>query len=142
LLIADTSKPQKRAEKSVSAQSRRIADSRNRRCFIGGSDARIIMGDDEDALLRLWQEKRGEVEPKDLSGNLLVQLGVVTEISIGAGIRPTVAKPLPTSLIALDGGHFGWPRRGHRSCVRGQVHVAMVIFGGNGGRKIYGPASA
>ena len=50
-----------------------------RRHFIGGSDARIIMGDDEDALLRLWQEKRGEVEPKDLSGNLIVQLGVVTE---------------------------------------------------------------
>ena len=37
------------------------------------------MGDDEDALLRLWREKRGEVEPKDLSGNLIVQLGVVTE---------------------------------------------------------------
>jgi predicted phage-related endonuclease len=54
-------------------------DSANRRTFIGGSDARIIMGDDEDALLRLWQEKRGEVEPKDLSGNLIVQLGVVTE---------------------------------------------------------------
>ena len=35
---------------------------RSRRTFIGGSDARIIMGDDEDALLRLWQEKRGEVE--------------------------------------------------------------------------------
>ena len=33
--------------------------------FIGGSDARIIMGDDEDALTRLWREKRGEVEPKD-----------------------------------------------------------------------------
>ena len=42
-------------------------------------DARIIMGDDEAALLRLWQEKRGEVEPEDLSGNLLVQLGAVTE---------------------------------------------------------------
>ena len=50
-----------------------------RRHFIGGSDARIIMGDDEDALLRLWREKRGELEPKDLSDNLLVQLGVVTE---------------------------------------------------------------
>ena len=50
-----------------------------RRSFIGGSDARIIMGDDEDALLRLWREKRGEVEPEDLSGNLIVQLGVVTE---------------------------------------------------------------
>src|SRR5450631_1947476 len=51
----------------------------DRRSFIGGSDARIIMGDDETALLRLWREKRGEAEPEDLSGNLIVQLGVVTE---------------------------------------------------------------
>ena len=50
-----------------------------RRSFIGGSDARIIMGADEEALVRLWREKRGEVEPEDLSGNLVVQLGVVTE---------------------------------------------------------------
>jgi predicted phage-related endonuclease len=50
-----------------------------RRYFIGGSDARIIMGEDEKALLRLWREKRGEVEPEDLSGNLTAQLGVVTE---------------------------------------------------------------
>jgi predicted phage-related endonuclease len=51
----------------------------NRRYFIGGSDARIIMGDDQAALERLWGEKRGEVEPEDLSGNLVVQLGLVTE---------------------------------------------------------------
>jgi putative phage-type endonuclease len=51
----------------------------NRRAFIGGSDARIIMGPDEEALLQLWREKRGEAEPEDLSGNLIVQLGVVTE---------------------------------------------------------------
>src|SRR5471032_1184 len=51
----------------------------HRRSFIGGSDARIIMGDDEAALLRLWREKRGEAEPEDLSGNLIVQLGSVTE---------------------------------------------------------------
>jgi predicted phage-related endonuclease len=51
----------------------------SRRAFIGGSDARIIMGDDEAALVRLWREKRGEMEPEDLSGNLIVQLGVVTE---------------------------------------------------------------
>jgi predicted phage-related endonuclease len=50
-----------------------------RRYFIGGSDARIILGNDEAALVRLWQEKRGEVEPADLSGNLVVQLGVATE---------------------------------------------------------------
>jgi predicted phage-related endonuclease len=53
--------------------------SADRRYFIGGSDARVIMGSDEGALLRLWREKRGEAEPEDLSGNLIVQLGVVTE---------------------------------------------------------------
>jgi predicted phage-related endonuclease len=51
----------------------------HRRRFIGGSDARIIMGDDEAALIRLWREKRGEVGPEDLSGNLIVQLGNATE---------------------------------------------------------------
>ena len=51
----------------------------DRRTFVGGSDARIIMGEDDSALLRLWREKRGEVEPEDLSGNLIVQLGTVTE---------------------------------------------------------------
>src|SRR3954470_21809395 len=50
-----------------------------RRSFIGGSDARIIMGGDEALLLRLWREKRGEVEAEDLSGNLIVQLGTATE---------------------------------------------------------------
>ena len=58
-----------------------IRDPRNsdRRSFIGGSDARIIMGTDEAALLRLWREKRGEAEPPDYSENLIVQLGVATE---------------------------------------------------------------
>ena len=51
----------------------------DRRSFIGGSDARIIMGDDQPALVQLWQEKRGEAEPEDLSENLIVQLGIVTE---------------------------------------------------------------
>jgi predicted phage-related endonuclease len=52
---------------------------KTRRYFVGGSDARIIMGTDEPALLRLWREKRGEVEPEDLSDNLTVQLGLATE---------------------------------------------------------------
>jgi len=51
----------------------------SRHSFIGGSDARIIMGTDEAALVRLWREKRGEAEPEDLSGNLIVQLGSATE---------------------------------------------------------------
>src|SRR6202163_3089884 len=37
------------------------------------------MGNDETALVRLWREKRGEAEPEDLSDNLVVQLGTVTE---------------------------------------------------------------
>jgi predicted phage-related endonuclease len=56
-----------------------INPQQNRRAFIGGSDARIIMGSDEAALVRLWREKRGEDEPEDLSGNLIVQLGAATE---------------------------------------------------------------
>ena len=60
--------------KLTDAQSSNI-----RRTYIGGSDARIIMGQDEAALVRLWREKRGEVEPQDLSGNLIVQLGNATE---------------------------------------------------------------
>jgi predicted phage-related endonuclease len=51
----------------------------NRCSFVGGSDARIILGDDGADLVRLWREKRGEVEAEDLSGNLVVQLGRVTE---------------------------------------------------------------
>lgn len=51
----------------------------DRRTFVGGSDTRIIMGSDEAALTRLWREKRGEAVPEDLSGNLIVQLGSVTE---------------------------------------------------------------
>jgi predicted phage-related endonuclease len=57
----------------------KISDSRHRRTFIGGSDARTIMGNDQSALLRLWREKRGEVEPEDLSDNLIVELGSATE---------------------------------------------------------------
>ena len=54
--------------------------SRDRRKFVGGSDARIIMGEDEAALLRLWRVKRGQAEPKEsFSGNLLSSLGRSTE---------------------------------------------------------------
>jgi predicted phage-related endonuclease len=50
----------------------------SRRSFIGGFDTRVLMGSDEAALIRLWREKRGEAEPQDLSGDLIVQLGTAT----------------------------------------------------------------
>ena len=54
----------------MSAQIYKDTDQSPRRHFIGGSDARIIMGAHEEALIRLWREKRGEAEPEDLSGNV------------------------------------------------------------------------
>src|SRR5262249_32105031 len=68
----------------------------DRGTFIGGSDARIIMGSDEAALIQLWQEKRGEAEPEDLSGNLVVQLGAATEELNRRGYeRNTSIRPSP-----------------------------------------------
>ena len=87
----------------------------DRRSFIGGSDARIIMGEDEAALLRLWQEKRGEVEPEDLSRNLIVQLGVGHRRAQPALVRGQYrsghygrSKACPAPGTSLDGGD---PRR-------------------------------
>jgi predicted phage-related endonuclease len=60
----------------MQALANRLIDRRN---FIGGSDARVIMGDDHDKLVRLWREKRGEIAPQDLSQELIVQLGTITE---------------------------------------------------------------
>jgi predicted phage-related endonuclease len=87
----------------------------DRRHFIGGSDARIIMGKDEKALLRLWKEKRGESVGPDLSGELIVQLGLVTEDlnrrwferqsghRIVAVQRHAIHRTLPWMAATLDG---------------------------------------
>ena len=55
------------------------AERDQRRSFIGGSDANIILSGDRDRILQLWREKRGELEPEDLSGTLPVMLGCWTE---------------------------------------------------------------
>ena len=59
-----------------------------RRSFIGGSDARIIVGKDEAALLRLWREKRGEVEPKICPATSSSSSGGHRGLSIGVGTKP------------------------------------------------------
>ncbi len=87
----------------------------SRRSFIGGSDARIIMGNDEVALVRLWREKRGEADPPDLSSNLIVQLETATEElnrtwyerntgrSIGDVQRRVQQSTIPWMVATLDG---------------------------------------
>jgi len=96
-------------------QSKQESRWRDRRDFIGGSDARIIMGRDEKALQRLWREKRGEVAGPDLSDELIVQLGLVTEDlnrrwferqsghRIVAAQRHTIHRAFPWMAATLDG---------------------------------------
>src|SRR6201987_3477012 len=62
-------------ERSAAMETRQ----NSRREFIGGSDARIIMGQGEAKLVRLWGKKRGEAGPEDLGQDLGVQLGTITE---------------------------------------------------------------
>src|ERR1700730_6629629 len=87
----------------------------DRRNFIGGSDARIIMGKDEKALHRLWREKRGEAATPDLSAVLIVQLGLVTEDlnrrwyelntghAVGDVQRHAIHRTIPWMAATLDG---------------------------------------
>src|SRR4030081_2038847 len=87
----------------------------DRRQFIGGSDARIIMGKDEKTLHHLWREKRGEAAAPDLSGVLIVQLGLVTEdlnrrwyeLNSGHRIsdiqRHAIHRTIPWMAATLDG---------------------------------------
>jgi predicted phage-related endonuclease len=94
---------------------RNTAKACDRRHFIGSSDARIIMGKDEKSLLRLWREKRGEVATLDLSGVLIVQLGLVTkdlnrrwyELNSGHQIadvqRHAIHRTIPWMAATLDG---------------------------------------
>ena len=99
-------------------------ESRDRRSFIGGSDARIIMGNDEAALLRLWREKRGEVEPEDLSGNLMVQLGLPPRTSTGAGTRPIPARSSPTSRSMSGTRRCSWMA----ATLDGRVEASGAVF--------------
>jgi hypothetical protein len=76
------------------------------------------MGPEETTLLRLGREKRGELEPEDLSGNLIVQLVSVTERSeptvVRAQHRPSGrrgSEAVVSSGKALDGSDPGNPAR-------------------------------
>jgi predicted phage-related endonuclease len=94
---------------------KKSTDHPSRMEFIGGSDARIIMGKDQKALLRLWREKRGEEASLDLSAVLVAQLGVVTEdlnrrwYELNSGNRVSdvqrhvVHRTIPWMAATLDG---------------------------------------
>ena len=105
------------------------------------------MGDDEAALLRLWREKRGEADPEDLSGNLIVQLGLATEklnrrwYQAQTGHVVTHAQQwqrhptLRWMAATLDGRVEGG------DVFEIQIHAAVAILRGSSGAKIYAAAA-
>src|SRR6516162_5973070 len=106
------------------------------------------MGDDEEVFLRLWREKRGEAQPPDYSDNLIVQLGVATEPlnrrwyerttgQVIKDVQRWVRHPVIRWMAATLDGIVG-----QRSGVRSQIHVALVVFGGDGGGEAHGPTPA
>ena len=121
----------------------------DRRQFIGGSDARIIMSPDEAALIRLWKEKRGEAEPEDSIGQSRRPTGrrhrgaepdlVRAQHRAGRHRRPALGS---APCASISGGDPGWVRQRPRRGVRGQVHAALVVLRRSGRRKAHGPAAA
>ena len=107
------------------------------------------MGNDEAALLRLWREKRGEAEPEDLSGNLVVQLGVVTEAlnrhwyerntgQVVTAVQRRVQHPVIRFLAATLDGMV----EGTGAVFEVQVHAPVVVLRRGGGAKVHRPAPA
>ena len=96
----------------MSGHLTRSALTANRQAFIGGSDARIIMGNDEAALLRLWREKRGEVEPRICPATSSSSSASPPRTSIDVGTKPIPARSLQTSSGRFGIQHSGgWPQR-------------------------------
>src|SRR5262249_52959464 len=101
------------------------------------------------ALVRLWREKRGEAEPQDLSGNLVVQLGAATEGLNRSwyerntrrrgthGQRPGRHSAIPRMVGALHG-----PVGGTRPVFESKFMPAVVVLRRGCRRKVYGPGTA
>ena len=100
------------------------AELAKRRGFIGGSDANVILSGDADKLLRLWQEKRGEVEASDLSSTLPVMLGCWTE-----AFNRQWFERLTGERIINPGQHFTCAKRDWRRCtVDGLVESSGSVW--------------
>jgi len=73
----------------------------HRRYFIGASNARIIIRDDEATLLRLRRGRRGEIAPEDLFDNLIE----FTVVGLGSG-RVQIPSPSSESFWVAEPNPF------------------------------------
>ena len=91
---------------------------------IGGSDANIILSGNDDRLLRLWQEKRGEAEPEDLSDKLPVMLGSWTEAFNRQWFEKLSGKRVTDAGLQLTCSQYRW-----RNCtLDGVVEASGAVF--------------
>src|SRR4051812_30802513 len=99
-------------------------------------------------LLRLWREKRGELEPEDLSGNLIVQLGAVTEdlnrrwyeANTGEVVTDVQQRRRHPALSWMGATLDGLVKS--TEAVFEASHAAVVVLGGGCGGEVHAPASA
>jgi hypothetical protein len=110
----------------------------DRRAFIGGSDALIIMGDDEGALVRLSREKRCEVEPGNVSDEPRPSAGRVhaAHAKFVAALANT-----PPRTIPLDVGAIHLEDRAHHlSKVFNALSIYVTVILDDTGQNISGRA--
>jgi hypothetical protein len=87
------------------------AEQQRRRSGVGGSDANVILSGDPAMVYQLWLEKRGEVDPADLSSNLPVMLGSWTE-----AFNRQWYQQLTGDVVSRPGKHFKCSRHHWRRC--------------------------
>lgn len=77
--------------------------------YIGGSDAAVIMGMNPwKNRVQLWQEKVGEVQPADLSGNSRVQWGIKLEDLVARHWAEVTGKKIRRNNYLLRSEKWPW----------------------------------
>jgi hypothetical protein len=91
---------------------------------VGGSDANVILSGNAERIVRLWQEKRGEIEPEDLSGALNVMLGRWTEAFNRQWYQAQSGLPVSRSGDIAVAGEHPW----RRCTLDGYVEAMGAVF--------------
>ena len=115
--------------------------------FIGGSDARIIMGSDEAAQVRLWREKRGEADGRTCPATSLCswarRRSTLTEPGTSAtpagGAFRDVQRRVKHSAIPWMAATLDGVVEETEAVVETQVHAALVFLRRGRCRKVHGP---
>ena len=120
----------------------------NQRSFIGGSDARIILGEDEAALVRLWRETRrghrkpvGQPHRPAWSGDRGPGPGAGAEANTGqviTDVQQRVFHPALKWMAATLDGRVG----GSDAVFEAKFMLPVVVLRRSGGNEVHAAAAA